>query len=48
MTWDERVTQYRSLRQAGMLGEWRSALELDLRRLLMRPSPGDGASPVIW
>jgi hypothetical protein len=43
MTWDERVTQYRSLRQAGMLGEWRRALELDLRRLLMRPSPGDVA-----
>lgn len=41
MTWDERFAQFRSLRDAGMLGEWRSALELDLRRILLRPSAGD-------
>ena len=43
MTWDERFTQFRSLEEAGMLGEWRSALEHDLRRLLLRPSAGDVA-----
>jgi hypothetical protein len=43
MTWDERFAQFRSLQDAGMLGEWRSALELDLRRILRRPSAGDVA-----
>jgi hypothetical protein len=43
MTWDEREAQYRSLREAGMLGEWRGALELELKRLLLRPSAGDVA-----
>jgi hypothetical protein len=43
MTWDERFAQFRSLRDAGMLGEWRGALELDLRRILLRPSAGDVA-----
>ena len=41
MTWDERFAQYRSLHDAGMLGEWRSALELDLRRILARASLAD-------
>jgi hypothetical protein len=41
MTWDERFAQFRSLRDAGMLGEWRTALELEVRRALMRPSAGD-------
>jgi len=41
MTWDERYAQYRSLRDAGMLGEWRTSLELELRRRLLRPSDGD-------
>lgn len=43
MTWDERYGQYRSLREAGMLGEWRGVLEQDLRRLLLRPSDADVA-----
>jgi len=43
MTWDERFAQYRSLKDAGMLGEWRSALELELRRILLRPLAGDVA-----
>ncbi|HEX5041257.1 MAG TPA: hypothetical protein VFV75_00015 [Candidatus Polarisedimenticolaceae bacterium] len=43
MTWDERFAQFRSLRDAGMLGEWRSALELELRRIMLRPSAGDVA-----
>jgi hypothetical protein len=41
MTWDERFAQFRSLRDAGMLGEWRTALELEARRALMRPSAAD-------
>ena len=41
MTWEERFAQFRSLENAGMLGEWRSALEMDLRRLLLRPSARD-------
>jgi hypothetical protein len=43
MTWEERFAQFRSLSDAGMLGEWRSALELDLRRVLLRPSAADVA-----
>jgi hypothetical protein len=43
MTWDERFAQYRALRDAGVLGEWRHPLELDLRKLMLRPSESDVA-----
>lgn len=43
MNWDERFAQFRSLSDAGVLGEWRSALELELRRILQRPSSRDVA-----
>jgi hypothetical protein len=43
MTWDERFRQYRSLQDAGVLGEWRTTLELELRRALLRPSEADVA-----
>lgn len=41
MTWDERFAQYQSLSEAGLLGEWRNAIELELRRLLLRPTDKD-------